>query len=628
MSLLVLVVLALCVAAGMGLTYLAGAPLRFEERLAVSGPLGALVVGLACWLASVPLGFDLRTVALSLVVATALSLPGWYRGAPLLADEWSDLRRRVGLRWSDPQSVRPLVALLAVAWPITIRIFALAWQRTGDGGLAAGHLSTWADGSAHLAYAGRFVTGGHVPIDSPIAAGEPARYHLLADLFGAQVSLLGVSLPSALAVTSGFLALFVPAVFYVCGVRLTGSRHAALLGVVIFCAGGSFGFVHLFQDIGDQGFTILRHLPRDYSRDPDSSLWMDNPSLSYLHAQRNGLFGLPLGLAALTLVRTALEERRPNALVAAGVLVGALPLANGFAFTICVALVLAWAVLDRQHAWWRFFLPALVVGGPAALWLQPPKSSVRWFPGWMSSGGLDGWAWFWFRNLGPFLILLVIACLWSGTVRKGFARAFLPAWLLWVVPNLVAFHPWEWNNTKYFAFWQLLGSFLVGALLVRVARTGWLGKGTVAAALVLLCLSGVADLSRATDRRSAIGWASADGLRVSAWIRDEVPADDIVAVAPSNYEPVVSLSGHRAVSGFAGWTFDLGVPDWQQRAEDEVAILRGGPGTAALVARRDVAFVVIGPVERQPEFGGDDAWWAEHGTAVYRSGEWTVYATR
>ncbi len=99
-----------------------------------------------------------------------------------------------------------------MAWPLAVRILALAWVTTPDGGLAAGHLSTWSDGSAHLAYAGRFSGGGVVPIDSPIAAGEPARYHLLADFFAAQVSLLGVSLPSALAITSRAPALAVPAV--------------------------------------------------------------------------------------------------------------------------------------------------------------------------------------------------------------------------------------------------------------------------------------------------------------------------------------------------------------------------------------------------------------------------------
>ena len=189
-----------------------------------------------------------------------------------------------------------------------------------------------------------------MPIDLPMAAGEPARYHLLADFFGAQVSLLGISLHSALAVTSGFLALFFPAIAYCCGVRLVGGRWAAVLGVVIFCAGGTLGFVHLVGDLGDQGWRILWELPRDYSRDPDSLLWMDNPSLSYLHAQRNGLFGLPLGLVALTVLRCGVEERRPAAFATAGVLVGAVPLANGFAFVVPMAIDRCVTVrLDPRH---------------------------------------------------------------------------------------------------------------------------------------------------------------------------------------------------------------------------------------------------------------------------------------
>lgn len=627
MSILVLVFFALCVVIGLGTTYLAGVALRFEERLAVSGPLGALLVALACWVVSVPAGFGLRTVAAGLVLATAASLPGWQRAAPVVADDARSAVARVRLPWRDPQSLRPLVALLAVAWPITIRIFALAWQATADGGLAAGHLSSWADGAAHLAYAGRFVTGGDVPISSPIAAGEPARYHLLADFFGAQVSLLGVTLPSALAATSGFLALFVPATFYVCGVRLTRSRGAALFGVIVFCAGGSLGIVHLLDDIGAQGFGILRHLPRDYTRDPDSLLWMDNPSLTYLHAQRNGLLGLPLGLAALTLVRLSVEQGRRQGLLAAGVLVGLLPLANGFAFTICLAVVGAWALLDRHHAWWRFFAPAVVLGAPVAWWLQPPESSIRWFPGWMAGDGVGGWLIFWGRNLGPFLVLLLVAHLWRGTVRRDLLLAFAPVWLLWLVPNLVAFHPWEWNNTKYFAFWQLLGAFLVGLVLVRLGRTGWPGRGLVAVALVALCLTGVLDLYRATDREAAIDWTSADGLRTAAWVRDQVPAGAVLAVAPTNTQPVTSLSGHAVVSGFPGWTFDIGVPDWSERAADEVTVLRGGEAAREVVARRGVDYVVIGPLERLPEFGADDAWWAANGAEVFRSGDWVVYAT-
>jgi hypothetical protein len=176
----------------------------------------------------------------------------------------------VRLPFRDPESLKPLVALLAVAWPLTIRIFSLAWMSNGAGGLDVGHLATYADGAAHLAYAGRFVSSGSVPIDLPMAAGEPARYHLLADFFGAQVSLLGISLHSALAVTSGFLALFFPAIAYCCGVRLwagggrrcwasssSAPRHPrvrALVGDLEARAGGSCGSCP------------------DYSRDPDSLL--------------------------------------------------------------------------------------------------------------------------------------------------------------------------------------------------------------------------------------------------------------------------------------------------------------------------------------------------------------------
>lgn len=621
-----LVVFAPCVAAGTGVTYLCGISLGFEERVAVGVPLGALMVGLWGWGLSVLIGFNLTSLALALFAAVACSLPGWSRAASSLRDDMRDLIRRIRLPWRDGESLRPLLALLALAWPLTVRILSLAWVTNPDGGLDAGHRATWADGAAHLAYAGITAIGGTVPPGSPIAAGQPARYHLLADVFGAQVSLLGVSLPSALAVTSGFLALAFPVIAYACGVRLTASRGAALLGVVIFGVGGGLGFFMLIGDIGEHGWSALVHLPRSYAWDPDAGLWMDSPVLAYLYAQRNGLLGLPLGLAALTLVLEARRAHSARALTAAGILVGLLPLANGFAYLIVAGMVACWAVFDRDHPWWRFFIPVVVLGAPVAMWLQPPESSVRILVGWMADGGPAGWVWFWFRNAGPFIILLVVAHAWKGTVRRELLWAFAPAWLLWVVPNLVAFHPWEWNNTKYFAFWQLLGAFLVGAVVLRLARSGWAGRAGAVVAMVALCASGALDLYRATDSAvTLIPWTSADGLAVAAWVRDELPLEAVLAVAPTNTHPVPSLSGHAVVSGYPGWTFDLAVADWEGRADDEVTILRGGPEALVQIRRHGVDYVVIGPLERSAEFGADETWWAANAERVFSSGDWSVY---
>src|SRR5690606_38113516 len=157
----------------------------------------------------------------------------------------------------------------------------------------------------------------------------------------------------------------------------------------------------------------------------------DNPTLTYLYAQRNGLFGLPLGLVVLTLVWST-RGQGGSALLPGGVLLGLLPLASGHAFVTAFAVVVAWATLyDRTRPWWRFFGPEVLLGAPVALWLQPPESAVRVLVGWMADGGVGGWLWFWLHNLGPFVPLLMIATAWRGSLRTDFVRWFLPVWLLW-----------------------------------------------------------------------------------------------------------------------------------------------------------------------------------------------------
>ena len=45
-------------------------------------------------------------------------------------------------------------------------------------------------------------------------------------------------------------------------------------------------------------------------------------------------------------------------------------------------------------------------------------------------------------------------------------------WLWFVVPNIIVLQPWPWDNTKFFIFWALLGSVLVGGVLAGLLRAG------------------------------------------------------------------------------------------------------------------------------------------------------------
>ena len=89
--------LVVCAVAGFGVTGWSRLPLRFEERLAVAGPLGALAVGLAGWGWSVLVGFGLGSVGLAVATATVVSLPGWTALAPTLGADAADAWRRVRL---------------------------------------------------------------------------------------------------------------------------------------------------------------------------------------------------------------------------------------------------------------------------------------------------------------------------------------------------------------------------------------------------------------------------------------------------------------------------------------------------------------------------------------------------
>jgi hypothetical protein len=195
-----------------------------------------------------------------------------------------------------------------------------------------------------------------------------------------------------------------------------------------------------------------------------------------------------------------------------------------------------------------------------------------------------------------------------------------------VVPNFIVLQPWDWDNTKFFIFWALFGSILVGSLIVGIARS-WPGGTMVAAALVvLLGLSGAADLVRASDaNESSYLFIDTNGLQLAEWVRQNTPADAIFAAADEHNSPVPTLSGRRVMSGYAGWLWTYGLGDYAQKGADEAAILRGLANTPELVAKYHVSYVLIGPQELASSRGANLDYWSQHGTLVYSNGEYSVF---
>jgi hypothetical protein len=402
----------------------------------------------------------------------------------------------------------------------------------------------------------------------------------------------------------------------------------AIVSVFVFLLAGGLGFVYIVGDIDRLGFQALVHLPHEYATNRDLNYWFINPVLSYLYPQRPTLFGFSIALIGLSLLWTARRARTWLPFLFVGILAGISPLFHVQGYGTLVLVAAFWAVMAPHRRWLAFFLPALVLGLPALISILPPTNPLRVQYWWVANtaGHNDGFLWFWLKNAGLFIPLLLVAQFWPSLTPKRFALYFSPFWLWFLVPNVLVFHPWDWDNVHYFAFWTLFGSVMVAAVVVRLFQRSNEGRVLAVICFVGLTLAGTLDLARAADyQMSAIQLTDNDGIAVADWARTHTKSSDIFLVAPVHVEPVMSLGARKVVMGFQGWVWDLGMPDWQERLANAGRMLRGEPGTEQLLRKYGVVYVVIGPHEKEQPYGANQSYWDRRGRRVYRQGSYSVY---
>jgi hypothetical protein len=625
--------------AGFGITYLSAVGLNLEERLAFGAVLGAMAVSAATFILSMAVrDVTLTTVLVGLALTLALGVGAAFAHRNHVASDLADARARWWASPGTPGHPWPFAAVVLVCGAWTVHFLSQAYQYRADG-LYAGYINIWGDWAAHLTFAGSFAYAHNFPPEFSIDPGNHLGYPFMIDFLAANLVPLGSSLTSALVLTSGLLGLAFPAVLYLAAQRFVGGRFAAAVAVFVFLLSGGLGFFYLVGDIHRGGLGVLQHLPREYTLDRDHNFQWLNPVLAYLVPQRSTIFGFSLALIALVLVWLAIRERLDwRAFLFAGVVAGAMPVFHVHAYGTVVALTAFWAVFNRRREWLAFFVPALVIGLPLILWMLPPSNnsvcanepSIYGYcieVGWLTDG--TNWFWFWIMNTALFIPLLIAAHVVDRKNPSGFGKWFAPMWLWFAVPNVIVLQPWDWDNTKFFIFWALLGSVmiggLVGALFKRVPAA--LTAGVVVLALVVVGgVAGALDLARASDRTvSSYQFTDPKGLQVADWVRQNTSPYAIFAVADEHNNPIPTLAGRRVMIGYPGWLWTYGLGDYAQKGADEKLILQGAPTALDLVDTYRVGYVLIGPQELADPWNADPMFWDQNGTAVYTNGEYTVY---
>src|SRR5258706_5490207 len=319
-------------------------------------------------------------------------------------------------------------------------------------GIYTGVLNNYGDLPFHLSVITRFAFGQNFPPEDPTFAGARFTYPFMTDFVSAMFVRAGASLRDSLFIENYFLGVALVGVLHRFGQKLLRNRTAAILTPVLIILNGGLGWAMLFSDVNKTdggGVRGLRHISHSYTILPEVAQgWRwGNAVTSLLVPQRGFLLGIPLAVIVFTLWWDAMREKRESVppasaggskrrlnppadaggtdpawpsgrMIAAGFIAGLLPLihAHSFIATMGVGCVLALINIKKWRDWLAFFVVASVIAIPQLLWSThgsavSTKAFIGRDFGWGHSD--ENVIWFWFKNTGAFIPLLVATLLWK-----------------------------------------------------------------------------------------------------------------------------------------------------------------------------------------------------------------------
>ncbi len=300
-----------------------------------------------------------------------------------------------------------------------------------------------------------------------------------------------------------------------------------------------------------------------------------------------------------------LSRRNDFALmIGAGVVAGLMPLAHAHSYVVMLSMGGCLSLLfpQRWREWGAFFAVALAVAVPQMWWATSGSAvqAEKFFGleyGW--DRGEQNVVWFWLKNTGLFIPLLVAAFVWrpndAPLVSKRLLVFFLPFTLCFFVPNVLKLSPWVWDNIKVLFYWYVAAVPLVAMLLARLWRGGVGLRAGAVGMLVVLTLAGALDVWRVASRASEQKIFDRDGEAFAALIVQRTPPRSLILHAPTYNHPVF-LTGRRSLMGYAGHLWSQGI-DYAAREREVQRMFAGGADADALLKQNKIEYVVVSPLE-------------------------------
>lgn len=581
------------------------------------------------------LDFTLAAQLLGLAAAAALAGFAALRG-----------RGRLRVRkpfWGDMPSWLPLALILPMA-------LISAWLqyshilRDVNGALHVGQ-STYGDLCLHLGIA-TSLRGAAFPPDYSILPGTLLGYPFLGDSMVTSMLLCGGDLRASFVITGTLMMILVYAGFIIFTWEMTHKSAAVVLAFALMFLNGGLGFLYVFDGVF-QDSTMLRNVFTGFynapANMPDLNLRWVNVICDMMVPQRTLLCGWMVLLPALYMLIQAAREKQIWRFVLLGLWAGLMPMVHTHSFFglgLMSAGVMLYQLIHAPASEKRRCFAGFACYGAIALALALPQLLTWTFPqtidggslnirfNWVNNRGdghlIDGYFWFWIKNVGLIYLCMVPAAL--SAKKGGLLRAFsLGALVIYAVAELIQFQPNPYDNNKlfYVAYMLMLPTAALYLVQLYDRLKGVHGRALFAA-LFVLCSTLSGGLSLAREVISDYQLFSAAEVAAAEYIEENLPADAVILTGDQHNNAVAALTGRDIVCGTGSYLYYHGL-DYSAQYAAMNAMLSDPENNSALFEAYGVDYVYISNQEIYNQHA-DVQWFEQNLKSIYNAGGVAIYA--
>ncbi len=525
-------------------------------------------------------------IAVSAIVGLLASLLNGYLTATIAGISLLTGFVAGGLAWNQKNQVQGMIDKNSSVslWAVLISLFvAIAIYRQftylfyfADNQWQTLDIHNIGDLPCHINYIRHFSMGGSIWPQNPLFAQELLRYPFGIDFYSALWDCLGMPLQTQLSLL-GFIA-------------------AGLIVRQLHLWAGWWGVGAFFFNGGLAG---LAWIQTGALQDYQAPLAWRNFFLTLLVPQRGFLWALPAGLYLLRqsfglFFGDRSSDRRMW--LPLGIIWGLFPFFHLHSFVAISLLMGSWGLISRR---WQLLLPPLLIAVlPAAaivlfstqMFQQTSVLRLQW--GWMADQA--GIGFFWWKNLGPWLLIAGWLCYEVIRGRLTNFRWYFGVTVGWfLVYTAVMMAPWDWDNVKV-----LIWPYLALTVLVKKAADARLPAKLQWPIGLILFFTGWISVSASIMPAQ---WGQRIYLESDLIATEKAIAQTsinaVFAAAPTHNHPL-GYWGRLRLHGYKGHLWSHGIQsDSAERALN--AIMTGKRGWQEQARKNGVTHIFWGSQERQ-----------------------------